>query len=150
MPFRLVQPVHAHFGSAAECRVSAYNSPGKNSCRGTNTLVTVPCIVLDMEVVHQNHVHISPALRAMCRSREESGSCLWLVDTLLQLLPHCESLQKATACSMPEEITAEMSQCPVTCFLAHELSPKEVALLQGKPCSACGFIPFTLGIFAQC
>lgn len=49
--------------------------------------------------------------------------------------------QKATACSTPEEmeITAEMSQCPVTCFLAHELSPKEIALLQGKPCSAYGF-----------
>ncbi len=50
--------------------------------------------------------------------------------------------QRATACSTPEEmeITAEMSQCPVTCFLAHELSPKEIALLQGKPCSACSVL----------
>jgi len=29
-------------------------------------------------------VHISPALMTMCRKRKELGSCLWLVDTLLQ------------------------------------------------------------------
>lgn len=43
--------------------------------------------------------------------------------------------QSTSACSSTEEteITAEMSQCPATLYLAHELSPKEVALLQGKP-----------------
>ena len=48
--------------------------------------------------------------------------------------------QSESACSTPEEmeITAEMSQCPAACFLVHELSPKEIALLQGKPCSAYG------------
>ncbi|KAL0023165.1 hypothetical protein WJX77_008794 [Trebouxia sp. C0004] len=29
------------------------------------------------------------------------------------------------------QITAKMSQCPATCLLEHELSPKEIALLQG-------------------
>jgi len=49
--------------------------------------------------------------------------------------------QSTSACSTPEEmeVTAEMSQCPAACFLAHELSPKEIALLQGKACSAYGF-----------
>ncbi len=64
----------------------------------------------------------------------------------------------ALAYSMPEEIKiaeeieiAEMSQCPAAFYLAHELSPKEIALLQGKPCSAYGFCSGTLGLFAhQC
>ena len=128
--------MHVHLGCPAKCKVSACHSPGKEQLQRHK--YTCHCYMHSSQ--HGGGAAESCAYLTCADDdvqKKEGVRFMPLAGrhTAAAVCQIVRGRQSTSACSSTEEteITAEMSQCPATLYLAHELSPKEVALLQGKP-----------------